>query len=67
MGLSPHPCNQPDNLLSCIRVDHPGQDQPAIEMKKFQKTFFTCSFFPNASIAASESAFIPKHSGSLHR
>lgn len=29
-------------------------------MKKVQKTFFTCSFFPNASIAASVSAFIAR-------
>jgi len=27
MGLSPHPRNQPDNLLSCCRVHDPGEDQ----------------------------------------
>ena len=31
---------------------------PAITTNNDQKTFFTCSFFPNASIAASASAFI---------
>jgi hypothetical protein len=54
-----HPHKYSDNLLGRSRIQH----QLVIRDEQVQNTFFTCSFFPNASIAASVSTIIPRWIG----
>ena len=54
----PYPRNNPHHLLSCHRVHNPGHHQSGHRDEQGPEHFLTCSFFPNASIAASVSAFI---------
>jgi hypothetical protein len=59
--LHPHPRNYPNNLMSCRRVQHPRGPAPAHHRDEQRpEHFFTSSFLPNASIAASVSTFIPR-------
>jgi hypothetical protein len=44
--------------MSCHRVQDLRNKQPGHRDEQGPKTFLTCSFFPNASIAASASAFM---------
>ena len=58
--LSDDPGDNPDNLLRRSRIHDLCSTSPAIATNTVQKTFFTCSFFPNASITASASCLHPE-------
>ncbi len=59
---APIPVISPTTCFAVAGSTTRARISPAIPMKKVQKTFFTCSFFPNAKITASTSAFIARWS-----
>jgi len=57
-GSQPGHTDNPDNLLHRDRVKNFFQPQPGHHREQGPESLLTCSFFPNASIAASAFAFI---------
>ena len=60
MIIPPIPAITPTTCCAVTGSGARAKTSPAIETNMVQKTFFTCSFFPNVSIAASTSVFIAR-------